>query len=301
MHDVRRRRTGHRTRLVRVAALSATSAIMLLLPAGQANAGEFTINSCQADRGNYSSSAFEDFATRGMKLKRACDPEGHGLRGLITANVVRAGRVPRVARSSFQLRAPDGTRFVRFRWSGQARRRDCRYALQLYADRPDGPPIPIKNVRANQRCPGANRAQSAGWPRPQTYDVTGATRIVQRVVCVGSSARRSCSSRGLNYVRTFKAAATVADVSAPSVEIIQDTPLTRGEWVNDPKGINYNTSDNIGVRTARAIFGGADNSADWRPCNYALRTPCPNGRGTSAVQAQKIPEGTQGLAVAAED
>jgi hypothetical protein len=33
------------------------------------------------------------------------------------------------------------------------RRRDCRFALQLYADAPDTKPIVIKNVRANQHCP----------------------------------------------------------------------------------------------------------------------------------------------------
>jgi MinD-like ATPase involved in chromosome partitioning or flagellar assembly len=34
--------------------------------AGEARAGEFTINACQADRTNFSTQAFEDFATRGM-------------------------------------------------------------------------------------------------------------------------------------------------------------------------------------------------------------------------------------------
>src|SRR5918992_1010691 len=103
-----------------------------------AAAGEYTITACGADRANYSTQAFEDFATRGMMWKRACNPEGPGLRGLITSNVVRSGRVSRGARSYFVMRAPDGTRFARLSWSGQARRRDCRYALQLWASRPDG-------------------------------------------------------------------------------------------------------------------------------------------------------------------
>src|ERR671914_1736333 len=34
--------------------------------AGPAAASEFTINACQADRANFSTQAFEDFATRGM-------------------------------------------------------------------------------------------------------------------------------------------------------------------------------------------------------------------------------------------
>ncbi|MGH2802456.1 MAG: hypothetical protein ACRDL4_05320, partial [Thermoleophilaceae bacterium] len=224
--------------------------------AGQAapsSANEFTINACQADRGNFSTQAFEDFATRGMMWKRACDPEGPGLRGLVTSNVIRSGRVRRGARSYFILRAPHGTRFSRFTWSGQARRRDCRYALQLWASRPDGPPVSIKNVRANRRCPRRGYAQAAGWPRPRTYNIAGATRVVQRVVCVGKRRSRYCSSRGLNYIRTFKAQATVVDVSPPLVGILQDNPFTRGEWVGGVQTVGYNALDNTGVRLARAL------------------------------------------------
>jgi hypothetical protein len=207
------------------------AAIVPLSASSSAAASEFPINACQADRANFSTQAFDDFATRGMMWKRACDPEGPGLRGLVTSNVPRAGRVPRGSRSYFVMNAPAGTRFARLTWSGQARRRDCRYALQLWASRPDGPPTPIKNVRANKRCPRQGRAQAAGWPRPRTYDITGATRIVQRIVCVGEAKTPYCSSRGLNYIRTFKAQATVVDVSAPAVSIVQDNPFTQGQRV----------------------------------------------------------------------
>jgi hypothetical protein len=129
------------------------------------------------------------------------------------------------------MNAPAGTRFARFTWSGQARRRDCRYALQLWASRPDGPPVPIKNVRANTRCPRRGYAQAAGWPRPHTYDINGATKIVQRIVCVGERRAPHCSSRGLNYIRTFKAQATVVDVSPPAVSVLPDNPFTQGQCV----------------------------------------------------------------------
>src|SRR5919106_6795206 len=106
--------SAHRTTLA--AAISLIAALVATTPA---SAGEYTINACGADRTNYSTQAFEDFATRGMMWKRACDPEGPGLRGLVTANVLRTGRVPRGARSYFVMRAPDGTRFGRLSWSGQ--------------------------------------------------------------------------------------------------------------------------------------------------------------------------------------
>src|SRR5215207_6862151 len=76
---------------------SACVAALVAVSAEGAPAGEFSVANCQADPLNFSTRAFDDFATRGMKIRRACNPEGPGLRGLITANVVRGGQVPRGA------------------------------------------------------------------------------------------------------------------------------------------------------------------------------------------------------------
>lgn len=282
--------------------LAAPIALAMLAVTGpSATAGEFTISACQADRGNFATGAFDDFATRGMRWKRACNPQGPGLRGLLTGNVVRRGRVARGARSVLVLDAPPGTVISRYRWSGHAQRRDCRYALQLYAERPGAAAVPIKNVRANRRCPKRKRAQGAGWPRPRTYDVGGATRIVQRVVCVGKRGRRFCSARGLNYIRTFTAQATVIDNSGPAVGVVPDNAFTRGEWVSGPQTVTYDASDNAGVRAAHAIVGASTPTGDTRSCDYAQRVPCPNGPGQIAVAQRSLLEGTQPLTVVAED
>ncbi len=259
--------------------LTLFAAVVLLGPqTGSAAASEYSINACLADPGNFSTQAFSDFATRGMMWKRACDPLGPGLRGLVTSNVPRAGRVERGSRSGFVMNAPPGTRFARLTWSGQARRRDCRYALQLWAGRPDGPPVPIKNVRANKGCPKRGLAQAAAWPRPRTYDIRGATRIVQRIVCLGKANKPYCSSRGLNYIRTFKAQATVVDVSPPAVTIVKNNPFTQGQWVRGKQSVSYGALDNVGVKLARALVSGTSWGNDNRPCNYAQPVPCANGR-----------------------
>lgn len=264
-------------------------------------AAEYTITTCYSDRGAHSSDAFEEFATRGMQGTRRCSPEGDGLRGLMTANVPRNGRVERGARSFFVLRAPEGTRFSKFTWSGQARRRDCRYALQLWAGRPDGPPVSIKNVKANSGCPKPGRAQAAGWPRPRTYDVGGATMIAQRTVCVGAHGKPFCSARGLNYIRTFRAEATVVDVTPPAVSILQDNPFTRGEWVRGPQMVNYDASDNVGVRVGTPFVNGVVYPGQSRACNYALRVPCINGPGAVELRTTTLAEGSQPLVIQAED
>jgi hypothetical protein len=199
------------------------------------------------------------------------------------------------------MRAPEGTQFARFTWSGQARRHDCRYALQLWADRPDGSSVAIKNVRANRGCPNQGKTQAAGWPRPRTYDIAGATKVVQRVLCVGAAETPYCSARNLNFIRTFTAAATVVDTSPPGVTITQDNPFTRGEWVGGTQQVNYGALDNVGVRAVRPVVGGILDGGALRSCNYALPIPCPNGPGAVAVNTTKLAEGSQSMALQAED
>ena len=284
-----------------IASVAALIVFLALLSPRPASAGEYTIYACQADEAGYVSSAFQNFATRGMKWRRACDPRGSGLRGLVTANVPRAGRVEKGAQSGFILDAPPGTTFSRFRWSGQARRRDCRYALQLFAQRPDGSPIPMKNVRANRGCPRPGMAQASGAPFPRAFGLGDATRIVQRVVCVGSPKHQFCSAQGRNYIRTFSAEATVVDGTVPAVGVVQDSAFTQGQWVSGKQRFGYVASDNVGVKSATALISGGAHGTEARSCDYSQRIPCPDGGGPLSVNTIEAPEGSQSLTVVAED
>lgn len=293
--------SGARRHLLAALALVVVAVAMMVAPRSAA-AGEFTITACQADAGEFASGAFENFATRGMRWRRACNPLGPGLRGLVTANVVTSGHVAHGAQSAFVLNAPPGTAFSQLRWSGHAQRRDCRYALQMYAVRPDGSDATIKNVRANRNCPRPEVAQASSWPRPRAYDLGGATKIVQRVVCVGAASAQFCSGRGLNYMQTFTAEATVVDTSGPSVTIVPDTPLARGEWVSGTQTVDYEASDNVGVKGAVAYLAGVAGVPGSRNCDYSQRIPCPNGPGRlEKVDTQHLPEGSQPLYVSAQD
>src|SRR5688572_6714143 len=113
----------HRAPAIRVIAIA--GAVAALLTGGwstTAFAGQFTVASCQADQISFSSAAFNHFATRGMGIRRACNPEGLGMRGLVTANSVGRVAVPRGSVAMAALSAPEGTRFTTFRWAGSARR-----------------------------------------------------------------------------------------------------------------------------------------------------------------------------------
>ena len=301
----------HRPSAVHV--IAGAGVLTMLLVAGfpaAASAGQFTVASCQADRVNFSTTAFNDFATRGMTIRRACNPEGPGIRGLVTANSTRPGAVPRGSVAMVAVTAPNGTRFTTFRWAGSARRHDCRYALQLYAEAPDIKPIPIKNVRANQHCPGRGRGmavQAAGY-RSRTFNVTGATRIVQRVICMGGDGRKSCSSRGINYIRTYQAEVGVVDDQPPVATIALDTPLATGAWVSGAQPINYNAADNVGVRAARLLSGDQASGPDQRTCALATSSgafangvPCPNGPGHIDVDTRRFPDGSQPVVIQVQD
>ena len=306
--DPREEKSMPRPAAVRViAATGALSVLLVALASTSAWAGQFTVASCQADRVNFSTTAFNDFATRGMTIKRACNPEGPGLRGLVTANSTGRGAVPRGSVAMVAITAPTGTRFTTFRWAGSARRRDCRFALQLYAEGPDIKPISMRNVRANQHCPRPTRAQAAGY-RSRTFNVNGATRIVQRVICEGGDGRKSCSARGANYIRTYQAAVGVADDQAPSATIAGDTPLATGAWVSGTQPLNYDAEDNVGVRAARLLSGDQASGPDQRPCvlatsdgAFASGVPCPNGAGHIDVDTRRFADGSQPVVVQVQD
>jgi hypothetical protein len=258
-----------------------------------AAAGEFTISSCQAN-GAFSSGAFQNFATRGMKWRRACNPLGPGLRGLVTANVAREGHVAVGSQSAFVLEAPPQTTMTNLRWSGEAHRRDCRYALQLYAVNADGTSTVIRNVKADHGCPKPRQAQGSSWPRPTSYQLGGATKLVQRVVCMGAP-------QAQNYLETLTAEATVVDETPPSVAVSPGGPLVAGEWVSGSQTLGYEASDNTGVKEVHAVIGNSSNGEYQSPCDYTQRIPCPSGPGQLRVETDHLSEGTQQLQLQATD
>jgi hypothetical protein len=302
-----------RTTSVRIAALATLACALtwLLATAAPAAAGTYTVNACVAERFGFSTQAFVDFPalgipTGGMYMRRACAPTDAAPFGLVAGNVVRSGRVKAGHQAGFVLDAPPGTSFLELKWSGKARRRDCRYAIQMYAVGPDGSLVKkIRNWRANRNCGKTDRgytqvSQVGGIRRPVPFAMPGATRIVQRTVCVGGSRKRFCSARSINRIQTFWAEATIADNSPPTVAVVQDNPFTQGGWVNGNQSVTYTVSDNVGVKTGVALAGGREFRHD-RQCDHTRTIPCTNDPGRIEVRTTDIAEGTQPLVVRAVD
>jgi hypothetical protein len=75
--------TMRRTLAAITSAICATLAVMLV-SAATALGGEFAVAACQSDKLNNATAAFDVFATRGMRIRRACNPEEPGEQGLIS-------------------------------------------------------------------------------------------------------------------------------------------------------------------------------------------------------------------------
>jgi hypothetical protein len=253
-----------------------------------------------------------------MYVRRACGEFDGKPFGMVAGNVVRSGRVRRGHQAGFVIDAPPGTSFVNLNWSGKALRRDCRYAMQMYALAADGSVVKvrrqngkvvsgIRNFPANRNCarkdPGNSYLQVSQLGqkyKPHLFGMLGpATRIVQRTVCVGGSRKRFCSARSINRIHTWWAEATVADGIAPSVRIVQDNAFTQGAWVSaGTQSVGYTVSDNVGVKRAEVgVFQHNRESS----CDYTRTVPCNNDPGRVAVDITKLAEGTQPLVVRAID
>jgi hypothetical protein len=115
---------------------------------------------------------------------------------------------------------------------------------------------------------------------------------VQRVICVGGGGSKSCSARGLNFIRTYKAQVRVVDGVGPAATIVPDTALARGSWVSGPQLLHYSATDNVGVRWAQPLVAGRASGSHYRACAFAAPAgpyadvvPCPNGAGEIMANA----------------
>ena len=269
---------------------------------GEAAAGEFRVASCQADRLNFSTQAFSDFATRGMRIKRACNPEGPGLRGLITANVVEPGRVARGAVALATINAPVGHALHELPVGGHGP--SARLPLRAAALRRRAR---CQADRAQERAREPSAARAPGAPRPpatrsRTFNISGATRIVQRVICVGGTGASRAPRAAPTTSAPTRPRSGSPTPSLPPSGSSGDSALARGEWVSGTQPLNYDASDNVGVRTAQAVVSGQTGGTHQRQCAlaspdgaFANGVPCPNGPGHIDVNTSELAEGTQPL------
>ena len=237
---------------------------------GRAEAGEFTIDACQADAGNFASGAFENFATRGMRWRRACNPLGPGLRGLVTANVTR-GR-PRGQRSAIGLRprrAPGhlvlaaalvGSRAsARLPLRAAALRRARRRHPGRDQERPRQPPLPRRRARAGLELapaahyelaarPGSSSGSSASAPPRSQYCSAPWPQLLRDL-------HRRSDGRPTHRRRRSRSSGRAAGT---------------GRMGERDQSLGYEASDNVGVKgTYAEVERCVPDGHELRACDYA--------------------------------
>jgi hypothetical protein len=241
-----------------------------------------------------------------MQMVSDCEA---GQRGVLTGNEVIFGTVRRGAKAEAVIAAPEGTRFVSVRWSGRARRVDCRYALQIWAEVPNAAPLPIVNVRPNEGCPKRGRAQGKSVSGREVA-LNGATRIVQRVTCVPVRGKSACSTRNANYVRTERLSLLIEDGEPPSLGILPALSLSRGDWIaGRHQVLRFNARDNAGIANATALIGNVIVGSETPTCSravpvsdgYAELRPCVESAGMIDIDTTQIPDGTHEIVVQIRD
>jgi hypothetical protein len=307
--------------------------LALIATPGAASAGQFSIFTCFDDP-NQQGLAFDTaLQAPGMNVKPACQRQGPGLRGMLTANSTGRRGAGRGALARVAVNAPEGTYFQSIRWWGQHRRADCRYGLELFADDGQGRNVhPVQKLSARPgktSCLKRGRAQkgynadptglrTAGDPKPGWWPIEGTSRIVQQLKCAAPRGDR-CSRRSLNYLRTFGMVTTLNDPHIPSINIGAGGDLQAGKWVKDTHPLNYTASDNVGIRSVSAVTMGGSGErtlgTDPRPCAmvqprgawnmpaYRDQYPCGDRTTSNSVPAntELAVEGTQTLVMRATD
>lgn len=264
-----------------------------------AQAGTYPVVACLSDSAKFRTHAFTDFATRGMKIRRACGSGVRGTRGMFAGNVVRRTGVPRNSRAELTLRPPAGMRFVTLNWSGSVRRSDCRYQIEMAAVGP-GVAERLAKVSAGKECPKRGKAQTAGRARGEGPRVIrGADRIVLRTLCRARQGTR-CSARRSNYARFGVVSATVEDVEAPTVSITGGE-LVSGRWVRGNQPVTFVANDRAGVQSATVSLSGGNVADKSRPCDNSLPVPCTSGPDDIGVATGKVRDGTHQAVVVATD
>lgn len=264
-----------------------------------ATADDYTAVVCMMDQPPRT----KELALRGMENVSRCAADG----SVQTGND-RFTPVARGARAEAILEAAPGTRFTSVTWSGRARRADCRYRLQLWADGPGLTAIPIFNLPANEGCPKRGKGQGSNIER-RTVPLNGATRIVQRVTCAGAPGRSRCSAQTSNYLRTTRLEVRVDDVVPPTVAVEARGPLATGEWVRGTQELTYSANENAGLTAASANVGdvtlGQDDEDDCKARNRQAvlnwLSGCGSLGGRIFVDTTRVPDGSHHLAVGVSD
>jgi hypothetical protein len=152
---------------------------------------------------NFSTSAFDDLATRGVKIRRACNPEGPGLRGLVTANSITRVAIPRGTRAQAAGYRSRGSNYIR----------SCQAEVGVVDEQPPAAAVAGDTALARGDWVSRNQPIGTGWvPGADPFTRTGLNGINRMWIACRTAQTPSSSAppttTGPIRWRTFSARAT---------------------------------------------------------------------------------------------
>ena len=123
------------------------------------------------------------------------------------------------------------------------------------------------------------------------------TSRIQALLICGQS---SCDQNGAQgKIALRKATVTIADSTAPSLAI--GGPLASGAWQRGTQDVFIDAQDNVGIRSAKALVDGSDQSSRDQTCDQTRSVPCPDWAQGLAIETARIPDGRHTLTVRVTD
>jgi hypothetical protein len=152
---------------------------------------------------------------------------------------------------------------------------------------------------AVENCPGTSCPGASKNLAIQTwYPGYNSGAIVLRLRC-GSNG--GCPTNSLyTYLGLTAASVMLTDDVPPGIAITGGQLIAPG-WQRATPAVSYDAGDNVGIKAVRTFLDGRPRAEDLRACDYASKTPCPNGGGALAVDTTGMPDGPHQLAVQAVD
>ena len=129
----------------------------------------------------------------------------------------------------------------------------------------------------------------------KAHGVGGAQAIIARVRCGSTGGCSNAEVRG--GIQLWNSYITIVDPLPPAASAAG--ALASSGWKSGTVPVTVAVDDNVGVKQTRALIDGVPRAVTSRSCNYAFKTPCPNGADSLAVSLSGLDDGSHALTVQA--
>lgn len=276
--------------------LTLTAATIALALPSTANAGYYTVHSCDAAGG--AQNAWGPTADSWMTAYSICPSLGDWGRGIVARNAVANVSTPiangAAARQFFT--SPDTTGIVNVRFSGQIYR--------AYGTRWN---VGLSN--GSTMLAGVSAATYTGYewnPVDQDVAVPWNQTVYWEAACFSSNGcnAQSTGDAAAHYVRAGiwirSTSVTIDDPTLPNVA--WRGSLLSGTWVRGDQNFNWDDNDNSGISNTTATLAGRTIVNQSEGCDYSRPQPCPSGAaGNHTISTTGWPDGGHNVHITVTD